>query len=173
MIYQYRWSLFMFWKRWRVCSWRCLIWDVISITLLLLEPHPFWLYQHYVSYRREVYPAFDAELAKYHLTEMANSSSRRCLGTSGWLITTYLFLWGFYFNQFWLTVWKNTQIINKQMSKKSTGTEGSYFGCIHWVIRKIYWRMIQGSDSTVFWNFKKNITQLMIELYHFLFVCIM
>lgn len=119
------------WKRWRVCSWRCLIWDIISITLLLLEPHPFWLYQHNVSYRREVYPAFDAELAKYHLTEMANSSSRRCLGTSGWLITTYLFLWGFYFNQFWLTVWKNTQIINKQMSKKSTGTEGTLLFLLH------------------------------------------
>lgn len=122
-----------------------------------------------MSYRREVYPAFDAELAKYHLTEMANSSSRRCLGTSGWLITTYLFLWGFYFNQFWLTVWKNTQIINKQMSKKSTWTEGSYFGYIHWIIRKIYWRMIQGSDSTVFWNFKKNISQLMSCIFFCLF----
>lgn len=115
MIYQYRWSFFMFGKD-GVCSWRCLIWDYQHLCCCCWS-HTLG-YKHYVSYRQEVYPAFDAELAKYHLKEMARSSSRRCLGTIGWLITTYLFLWGFYFNQFWLTVWKNTQIINKQMSKK-------------------------------------------------------
>lgn len=146
------------WKRWRVCSWRCLIWDIISITLLLLEPHPFWLYQHYVSYRREVYPAFDAELAEYHLTEMANSSSRRCLGTSGWLITTYLFFVGVLFqpiltdclekhanNQqadvkkkymnigklFWLHSLSNTQNILKNDS-------GFWFHCNFEILRKTF-----------------------------------
>lgn len=163
--------IFHVWKRWRVCSWRCLIWDIISITLLLLEPHPFWLYQHYVSYRREVYPAFDAELAKYHLTEMANSSSRRCLGTSGWLITTYLFLWGFYFNQFWLTVWKNTQIINKQMSKKSTGTEGTLLFWLHSLsnTQNILKSGIRVLIPLYFWNFKKNISQLMSCIFFCLF----
>lgn len=148
--------IFHVWKRWRVCSWRCLIWDIISIVLLLLEPHPFWLYQHYVSYRREVYPAFDAELAKYHLTEMANSSSRRCLGTSGWLITTYLFFVGVLFqpiltdclekhtnNQqadvqkkymnigklFWLHTLSNTQNILKNDS-------GFWFHCNFEILRK-------------------------------------
>lgn len=164
--------IFHVWKRWRVCSWRCLIWDIISIMLLLLEPHPFWLYQHYVSYRREVYPAFDAELAKYHLTEMANSSSRRCLGTSGWLITTYLFLWGFYFNQFWLTVWKNTQIINKQMSKKKYMNIGKLF----WLHSLSNTQNILKNDSGFWFHCilkfqEKHYTT--DELYHFLFVCIM